>query len=585
MAITMTCPRCTHKNTFDETKANQQLHCRICHFAFPAAAAPPKAAAPQAVPPKAATPQPLSPKAVAPQAQSPKAAPPAALPVPTLVLEPEAAPDQLKAGPPPASRAADAPPPLQSSADSKRSSRRVPHADDDDLPRRSRRVQSRGGSSVYLWVLGGVAALLALGCCVATPVVYMMFLTGRQVAEVAAAVDAAAEAAQAQQPGPFNPPPAFNPPAFNPPPPRIPLDPQNPDHAAKALDMLPRGGDDFRDACRWLRQADPTHPSRDQIARQLDKLVEAQKQAQFPDDDFFESFFRWATRDNVETLIRMVQDTRFGGSPMQHRHRAMAVLGEMKEARAAEMILLRTADIHDQHAATRGLEVMGPAGQPALVKHMHDTNGTVRRIARDLLKRQGAKTDDQLTQTLADLDDRDEAVRNAAIEWLAQTPVEAQRQNDVARALEPLINGQSAQGPLLKAIAAWGTADTAVKLAKNLDAANPFRFVEQVRVVAKFKEPKTVPPLTAFVGKQGLHGLETENTLKEFGKAAEPDVVKLLGSPDSGVRTAACRLLGAIGTPAISMPALQRAAMLNQNDRLFVFQAQMAFKAIQARGK
>jgi hypothetical protein len=597
MAITMTCPRCTHKNTFDDAQAKQQVHCRICHFQFvlnadaPAKVPPPsksdsasKPTAPKAVmPPKAPTPV---------KGDASKAPTAKALPVPSLVLDPEpaaAAQDNMKAGPPPLPRSADGPPdlfPPSAKRDSRRDSR---YDDEDDRPRRSRRPEKQGGSSIFLWLAGGFAVLLGLGCCVSVPIVYLMFKASDQVAEIAA---------NAEPPGPFNPPPDvnrpnfnppnFNPPNFNPPPPppqRIQLNPNDPAEAAKALAMLPKGGEDFKDACRWLRQADVNNPSRDEIARQLDKLVEAQKQAQFRHADFFEAYFRWATKDNVDSLIKMVEDTRFGGDPMNHRHRAMETLGKLKEPRAAELILQRIADVHDRHAATKGLELMGDAAQPTLAKHMNDANRDLRRTARELLQRQNALRDALITQTIADLNDADLKVREAAVEWLAQGPVDEQRRKDVARALDPLITAESLKDQLLKAVDIWGTEDNAMAVAKSLNTGAAFHiFRDQVKLLARFKDEKTIPTLANHLGKPGLHGMAAQDGLKEFGKAAEPAMLKLLLSNEKEQRLSACRVLGAVGTVKVGLPALQKARLAFQNDFFFRVEADNAMKAIVARG-
>jgi hypothetical protein len=123
MAITLNCPRCTHKNTIDETKAKKAVHCRVCHHLLAPAERPDKSA--------------------------PK--PPSS--------------GEMKQGPPPqaASKSSDPdrervskdgpmPPPAKTPAkDERRRSR-----DDDDRPSRSK---NSGGSGMY-WLLGGVGLLL-----------------------------------------------------------------------------------------------------------------------------------------------------------------------------------------------------------------------------------------------------------------------------------------------------------------------------------------------------------------------------------------------------------------------------------------
>jgi HEAT repeat protein len=563
MAVTITCPRCTHKNSVDDAQATKAVHCRICHFVL---APGTSAAAPSAAPSTPATPS-----------------------IPVLELVAEGPPQGLvKEGPPPSTkprRAEDtrreetrpAPPP-------RRPSRRDRDDEDDDRRRPSRRpAPASGGGSIAVWLLGGFAVLLVLGCCVTSGVAYLFFAAAEQpVVEVVVG-----------PPAQFNPPPQFNPqppnnfnppPIFVPPPPPQPvrLNPQDPNDADKAIAMLKQGGNDFNEACRWFRSASVDHPARDRVAKALEAELEQQKRQQFGHHDYWESYFRWATKDNFPSLLAMVQDGDFGR--IQRRHKAIETLGRLKDARAAEPLLQRLPEIHDRFQATRALEELGPAALPTLVKHLNDANRDVRDAARNLIKKQNPEPDTILTQTLADLIAADDQVRAAALEWLGQMPVNEKRQPEVAKTLDGLIQPGKLQGPMLKALQIWGTSDNAVTIAKNLDPNAVFEFRDQVQLLVKFKDPRTVPALTSHLGRAGLPGIEVHNALKQFGNVAEPEVIKVLRSPDGQVRMAACRLLGDIGTAKVAIPALQLAVQANPNDRQFAFFAGISAKAIMARG-
>jgi HEAT repeat protein len=539
MAITRTCPRCTHANTLDDALASESVQCQVCKFLMPAPASPP--------------------------AKSPV--------VPVLEIAP---PDLFKPGQPPRTkerRAGQQAPRFPRADDD--------HDDNDDARRRRvrRPAPSGGGAAIAVWLMGGCGVLLVLGCCGAGGLGYVFFRA--RAAEQAVVV---AEAAEAEPPIIVNPlPGGFNPPPpAPPPPPQVRLDPKNPADLGKAMAMLKQNGEDFNEACRWFRNADVNIPQREAVALALEARLEEQKRQQFGHNDFFEAYFRWATQANFSSLLQMAQDGEF--SRVQRRHQAFAALGRLKDARAAEPLLKRVAEIHDQWNATRALEDLGAAAQPTLVKHINDSNGTVRNTARDLLKKLNVGSDALLPQSLSDLNAPDEKVRTAALEMLGQIPVNEKQRPDVTKALNGLIKPRSVQGALLKALEVWGTADNAVPIADNLDPSSVFAFRDQVRLLVKFKDARTVPALTSNFGGPGLVGIEVRNALREFGKTAEPEVAKLLLSPDMRTRHEACRLLGEIGTAKISGPAMQRAVNAFPTDRFLDQLAKNSFKQIQARG-
>ena len=116
----------------------------------------------------------------------------------------------------------------------------------------------------------------------------------------------------------------------------------------------------------------------------------------------------------------------------------------------------------------------------------------------------------------------------------------------------------------------------------NLDS-NAFIARDQIKLVGKMREPRTIPHLVGLISRP-FAGDEARNVLKQFGKQAEPEVVKALISNDEGLRREAAKLLGDIGTIKGSGPALQAATMAYPNDGLLRIFAQQSMKAILARG-
>jgi HEAT repeat protein len=381
----------------------------------------------------------------------------------------------------------------------------------------------------------------------------------------------------------FNGVPGINvPPPVPAPPPPPKLDPRNPRDGAEALARLKNNGPDVDEAFRWLRDADLNHPLRRDFARQLDGMVDNQRRQPFPNGTFFDAYFRWANaQDNFDSLMRLMQEDGLGNN---RRQRAMETLARLKEVRAAEAIVLRLADFFDRGAATKALETLGPAAQPALLKHLNDANGDVRGNVQRLLTNLRVSTDVLITQTLADLKSTDDKIRAAALEWLTRTPVDERRRAEVARALNQWITPQSLEGNLYKSLELWGTAENGMAVANTIDNGNGFQAADRIKLLGKLKDPRTLPTLAARIGKFGFEGGAAKDALKNFGKAAEMEVVKQLQSPDQGQRHAACELLGEIGTVKVSIPAMQRAVNIYQQDRRMNDLALNAAKMILARG-
>jgi hypothetical protein len=533
MAITTTCPRCSHKNTFDDSKAAQAVHCRICHhqFALPGAAA--------------------------------GAAPPGK--------------DTMKVGPPPTdSRRGD--------PDQRRGRDR--DRDDDDRDRPSRRRRKEGSSGTIFWVLGGIGAVLVLGCCGVVSVGVLLPMLGLAMWEANGPI-----VVVEGPPDAFDGPPMFNqprPPAFNqppPPPPAPKLNPRNPADGKEALTRLKNNGPDVEEAFRWLKEADLNHPLRDEFARELDRRIDDQRREVFPNGDFLDAYFRLASSaHNFDSLMRMVQDTTFAPKENGLRQRSMETLGRLKDARAAEAITQRLANFFDRGSAMKAMEAMGPAGQSTLLKHMNDGDGDLRNSVNELLKKQNVSTDVMLSQTLIDLKSANDKVRTAACEWLSRAPLDEGRRPDVSRALNGLITAQTLEGPLFKALETWGTTENGPTIANSLDGANVFQNADRIKLLGKLKDPRTLPALAGRIGKFGFEGNAAKDALRGFGKAAEAEVVKQLLSPDMGTRHAACELLGDIGTQKVAFPAMQRAVNTYPQDRLLDLHAKNAAKKILSRG-
>jgi HEAT repeat protein len=523
MATTLTCPRCTHKNVVDDAKAKKEIHCRICHHLL--------------------TPASGSSKAVASEPKSKTSG-------------------LVKEGPPPKSspKAADSdrervakdrptPPPPKSAA---RNERENDPEESDRRRAEARPKKKKSGGSVLYWLLGGAGVLLVLGCCVTAPVLYFVFgwtFGGGPRAE-----------------------------------PWRPIDPRIPGDAKRVLTMLQQA-QDREEAIEWLKVADPNNPLRSDLAKQLEVMVDEQKRVPWSNDKFFVAYFRWATKDNFPSLIQMVQDATFTVDTNHRRQKSIESFGKLKDERAAEAIVMHLGNVFDGGHAQRAIEEMGPLAQPALLKHMNDPhdNGSRRNAVRKLLLAQQVSGDMLLTQTVADLGSADEKVRIAAMEWLQKTPVNPKRQLEVSRALDKLINAQTLDGNMIKVLEIWGTAENGLTVANAIDNGNVFKAADLCKLLGKLKDPRTIPALASRMGEFGFIGNAAQDSLKQFGSVAEPEVVKRLNDGEGRMRSAAVKVLAQIGTPQVSVPALQRAMQIYAKEAFFPMECRNAIQSIQAR--
>jgi predicted Zn finger-like uncharacterized protein len=119
----------------------------------------------------------------------------------------------------------------------------------------------------------------------------------------------------------------------------------------------------------------------------------------------------------------------------------------------------------------------------------------------------------------------------------------------------------------------------AAEYVKELDDADPKVRETALKALGKLKEESAIPAVARRLT-DGKDRRFASEALKQFGAAAESEVVKYLQQEDKAVRIEACRILHKIGTKA-SVPALQETAQAKEKD--VVREAQNAIKEIGKR--
>src|SRR5262249_41417693 len=158
------------------------------------------------------------------------------------------------------------------------------------------------------------------------------------------------------------------------PPPPVALDARDPNQIDRVLELLRGPADGRPPAFDWLLAANVDHPRRGEVAKQMESLVNDEWQRPFR--RFHDAYYRWATKDNLPTLLKLAASTDI--FQKDHRHKSMAILAQFKEPRAADSMAARLADHWDSDAANKALTDMGPIAESAVLKYMNDKDARAR---------------------------------------------------------------------------------------------------------------------------------------------------------------------------------------------------------------
>jgi predicted Zn finger-like uncharacterized protein len=136
--------------------------------------------------------------------------------------------------------------------------------------------------------------------------------------------------------------------------------------------------------------------------------------------------------------------------------------------------------------------------------------------------------------------------RHAALDWLAQTNPEEGRRAEVVQALEPMLNGQDADGAG-KALAHWSTREQVPTLLRMLNSQSGGVRTAAMEALGNLKDERAAAPLAARLP-NFFDRATAGRALEALGPAAEKEVLKCAFHQDHGCRDEARRLLHLWGT-------------------------------------
>jgi HEAT repeat protein len=291
----------------------------------------------------------------------------------------------------------------------------------------------------------------------------------------------------------------------------------------------------------------------------------------------------WATPDSLPALVAFAQRQQKAGvsNPV-----LLDVLGQFREAKAAEAVALQLKNPTLRSRAVQALLKMGPAATRAVLEYLHHPDPGVQKAARGVLRTLKTPAGRQIDQTLADLADSRKPRARAALQYLARLRPDQASRAKVSRALNaPLLDAdRGIRDDALRAAKVWGTKENTATLLKLLgtfpqgDTGGNARVIEALAVV---RDPKAAPALAQGLTHDDERGLVSK-ALQAMGPQAETAVLPFLESEDRPARIEACLILAEIGTGK-SLPALKAALEAHPYDGVFIKEAEIAAQKIAAR--
>ena len=296
------------------------------------------------------------------------------------------------------------------------------------------------------------------------------------------------------------------------------------------------------------------------VALGLNRLIDAPPV--FSEDNILGAVKRWGTKDNVPSLIHMLET-----NPFKKREVADALIG------------------------------IGPACEIEVRKLLDHQDGQVREQAKRILKDPrvaGAGGGDiEITEALADLKSGDFNRLNKAGNYLQRARVDEKQRPVVVAALLDALKGTGVQKgdahieQVAKAVTVWATKDDGPAVALAVGEMDKFFGQKSRRTLMEWlgnhKVEKAIPTLI-----DALSNVTDRTTASkalqamgpDLGEKIEVEVIKINVGPDRQFLKEIIKILGAVGTKK-SLPVLKQLSL----DRQVAFDCVQATNAINARGK
>jgi HEAT repeat protein len=144
---------------------------------------------------------------------------------------------------------------------------------------------------------------------------------------------------------------------------------------------------------------------------------------------------------------------------------------------------------------------------------------------------------------LAALKEDNTGRRRMALDWFAKNPADADRRDEVAKAVDPFLfdKDQGVRQWSAHALAVWGNKDSVPSLLKHLQQ-DQGAMNESIRALGFLRDDRALDPIVRNLADGGRRKV-CEEALQHFGPGAQKEVLKHLNDANRDVKDSARRLL------------------------------------------
>jgi HEAT repeat protein len=235
-------------------------------------------------------------------------------------------------------------------------------------------------------------------------------------------------------------------------------------------------------------------------------------------------------------------------------------------AKALEAAVTNDMDARARELSMKALGKWGSSDSVVVIrKVLEDVNAPqgLRNEATRALKSLGSTDNADLIQAIANLKSNDTNRHNQGLDYFVRTTPDKERQADVAKLIEPLLDDpdDGTKDRAARALVTWATADQSPALIKAIDSRQGGVRQSAMKALGRLKEEKAIVPITQRLTDFGDRQTASQ-ALQDIGSKAETAVATGLTHDDRGVRLEVCKILGVIGSTKDTIKKLNLAAQV-----------------------
>lgn len=155
--------------------------------------------------------------------------------------------------------------------------------------------------------------------------------------------------------------------------------------------------------------------------------------------------------------------------------------------------------------------------------------------------RAGEQEKDDFPTNLQRLQTGNDAEKRRAAEWFSRAPLETDKQDEVAKALNAM-HTDSLRKHALGALKVWGTKENVPMIARIMQQ-EAFVKMDCLEMLEKFKDERAIEPLITMLNEAFQEGERAEQILTDWWPQAEQPLIKHLHDKENRIRERAQRIL------------------------------------------